>query len=145
MKRGTWIRLVVSLALATSAQAQNAGEKRLQLSIRFDDAKEASQRVQALDGMPAVILLSNPQPIRERQYIPTPAGVIPQEITVVQGGTAAIEVTPHLAGDGIEVEISRIKVKGRLGEWFELGQVAMSAGGETRRLWVKVEVQDQGR
>jgi hypothetical protein len=150
MNRSALVRLVVSLLLCTSAQAQNAfqiielrpqaaQEKRLAVSIRFDNATEASQRVQALDGVPSVILLGASRPVRERQYIPTPAGVIPQEVTVVQQSTAAIEVIPRVAGERVEVEISKRKVNGRLGEWFEVGQVAMSAGGETRRLWIKVD------
>lgn len=150
MNRSALVRLVVSLVLCTSAQAQNAfqiielqpqaaKEKRLALSIRFDNASEASQRVQALDGVPAVILLGASRPVERRQYIPTPAGVIPQEVSVVQEGTAAIEVIPRLAGQRVEVEISKRKVNGRLGEWFEAGQVAMPAAGESRRLWIKVD------
>ena len=150
MNRSALVRLVVSLALCTSAHAQNPlqiSEKRLVLSIRLDDAREASQRVQGLDGVPAMILLSDPRPVRERHYIPTPAGVIPQEMTVVQESTAAIEVTPRVLGDQVSVQVGKQPAtrSGRLGEWIELGQVALSAAGETRRLWVKVEEAGQGR
>jgi hypothetical protein len=136
----------VSLALCTSAQAQNPlqiSDKRLALSIRLDDAREASQRVQGLDGVPAMIFLAEPRQVRERHYIPTPAGVIPQEMTVVQGASAALEVTPRVLGDQVSVQVGRQPAtrSGRLGEWFELGQVALSAGGETRRLWIKVDEQ----
>src|SRR4051812_2891512 len=146
MNRSALVRLVVSLALCTSAQAQNPlqiSEKRLGLSIRLDDAVEASQRVKGLDGAPSMIFLSDPRQVRERHYIPTPAGVIPQGMTVVQGSTAAIEVTPHVLGDQVSVQVGKQSTarSGRLGEWFELGQVAMSAGGQTRRLWVKVDEQ----
>jgi len=146
MNRSAVVRLVVSLALCTSAQAQNPlqiSEKRLVLSIRLDDAREASQRVQGSDGVPATIFLSEPRQVRERHYIPTPAGVIPQEMAVVQQASAAIEVTPHVLGDQVSVQVGRQSAtrSGRIGEWFELGQVAMSAGGETRRLWIKVDEQ----
>src|SRR5579859_3250395 len=146
MNRSALVRLVVSLALCTSAQAQNPlqiSEKRLVLSIRLDDASEASQRVQGSDGVPAMIFLSDPRQVRERHYIPTPAGVIPQEMTVVQQASPAIEVTPRVLGDQVSVQVGSQPAtrSGRLGEWFELGQVAMSAGGETRRLWIKVDAQ----
>ena len=91
--------------------------------------------------MPALVLVSSPRPVQERHYIPSPAGPIPQVVTTVQESTAAIELIPHVLDDQVQVEISRQPVKrsGRLGEWFELGQIAVSAGGATRRLWVKVD------
>ena len=95
MNRGALIRLVVSLALATTpALAQNSlqiSEKRLLLSIRFDNAQEASQQVKAVDGMPALVLIGSSRPVQSRHYIPSPAGPIPQQVTTVQddvGGDA---------------------------------------------------------
>jgi len=144
MNRGALVRLVVSLALCTSAQAQNPlqiSEKRLLLSIRFDNAQEASQTVKAVDGMPSIVMVASPRPGQERHYIPSPAGPIPQVVTTVQESTAAIELIPHVLDDQVQVEIARQPVKrsGKLGEWFELGQIAVSAGGATRRLWVRVD------
>lgn len=141
MNRSILVRLVLSLALATPALAQNAVDKRLLLSIRFDNAQEASQQVKAVDGMPAIVLLGSSRPVQERHYIPTPAGPIPQEVTTVQESTAAIELIPHVLDDQVQVEISRqpIKRSGKLGEWFELGAIAVSAGGETRRMWIRVD------
>ena len=144
MNRGALVRLVVSLALCTSAQAQNTlqiSEKRLLLSIRFDNAQEASQTVKAVDGMPSIVMVASPRPVQERHYIPSPAGPIPQVVTTVQESTAAIELIPHVLDDQVQVEIARQPVKrsGKLGEWFELGQIAVSAGGATRRLWVRVD------
>src|SRR5437868_10470092 len=140
MNRSALVRLVVSLALCTSAQAQNTlqiSEKRLLLSIRFDHAREASQSVKAVDGMPAIVLIGSSRPVESRHYIPSPAGPIPQVVTSVQESSANIELIPRVLDDQVQVEISRhpIKRSGRLGEWFELGSVAVSAGGETRRLW----------
>ena len=145
MNRSILVRLAVSLAAVcdsvTPALAQNSMEKRLLVSIRFDNAQEASQQVKAVDGMPAIVLLGSSRPVQERHYIPTPAGVIPQQVTSVQESTAAIELIPHVLDDQVVVEISRqpIKRSGKLGEWFELGQLAVSAGGETRRIWVRVD------
>lgn len=150
MNRSALVLLAVSLALSTSALAQNPlqiSEKRLVLSIRFDNAQEASQTVKAVDGMPAIVMVASPRPIQERHYIPSPAGPIPQVVTTVQESTAAIELIPRVLDDQVQVEISRQPVKrsGKLGEWFELGQIAVSAGGATRRLWVKVEEATAGR
>lgn len=150
MNRSALVLLAVSLALSTSALAQNPlqiSEKRLVLSIRFDNAQEASQTVKAVDGMPAIVMVASPRPVQERHYIPSPAGPIPQVVTTVQESTAAIELIPRVLDDQVQVEISRQPVKrsGKLGEWFELGQIAVSAGGATRRLWVKVEEATAGR
>ena len=144
MNRSILVRLAVSLALSTPALAQNPlqiSEKRLLLSIRFDNAQEANQQVKAVDGMPAIVTVGSPHPIQERHYIPSPAGPIPQVVTTVQESTAVIELIPRVLDDQVQVEISRqpIKRSGRIGEWFELGQIAVSAGGQTRRLWVKVD------
>lgn len=144
MNRSALVLLVVSLALCTPALAQNPlqiSEKRLLLSIRFDNAQEANQQVKAVDGMPAIVTVGSPRPVQERHYIPSPAGPIPQVVTTVQESTAVIELIPRVLDDQVQVEISRqpIKRSGRIGEWFELGQIAVSAGGQTRRLWVKVD------
>src|SRR5438477_11804725 len=141
MNRGAVIRLVVSLALATTpALAQNPlqiSDKRLLLSIRFDNAQEASQQVKAVDGMPSIVLIGSSRPVQSRHYIPSPAGPIPQQVTTIQESTAAIEVIPRVLDDQVQVEIAKqpIKRSGRLGEWFELGQFAVSAGGGARRPW----------
>jgi len=144
MNRSALVLLVVSLALSTSALAQNPlqiSEKRLLLSIRFDSAQEASQQVKAVDGMPAIVMIGSSRPVQSRHYIPSPAGPISQQVTTVQESTAAIELVPRVLDDQVQVEIARqpIKRSGKLGEWFELGSIAISAGGETRRLWVKVD------
>ncbi|MBV9189511.1 MAG: hypothetical protein JO292_02465 [Betaproteobacteria bacterium] len=144
MNRGALVLLVVSLALTTHAQAENPlqiSEKRLLLSIRFDNAQEASQTVKVVDGMPSILMVASPRSVQERHYIPSPAGPIPQVVTTVQESTAAIELIPRVLEDQVEVEIARQPVKrsGKLGEWFELGTIAVSAGGESRRMWVKVD------
>jgi hypothetical protein len=159
-------------------------QKRLLISVRFDAAMDAAsrgidvsnmraqdsrtqaqervdQRVQAVDGGRAMILAGESRPVRQRQFIQTPGGVVSQEVTVVQETTAGFEVIPRVVGDTVQVQIAQQRAgsaaattaSGRLGEWFELGQVAMSAarterrltsgdrtsGGETRRVWIRVD------
>lgn len=127
-----------------------------QVEIRAQDtrsqgAERVDQRVQALDGGRAMILTGASRPLRQRQYIQTPAGVVSQEVTVVQEMASGFEVIPRLVGDGVQVEVAQQRetaasyqraaatASGRLGEWFELGSVAMASGGETRRVWIRVD------
>ncbi|HEY5898145.1 MAG TPA: secretin N-terminal domain-containing protein [Burkholderiales bacterium] len=173
-------------------------QRRLLISVRFDEALDAAsrgveaagriasrdsrievrgqdgrsraseridQQVQALEGSRAMIYTGQSRPLRQRQFIQTPAGVVSQEVTVVQDLNTGFEVIPRVSGDTVTVEIAQQRVtransqgmqtaaSGRLGEWFELGSVAMSRardergiassaqviGGETRRVWVKVD------
>jgi hypothetical protein len=134
----------------TSGRIGNRGSS---IEIRGQDSRTQAQeridqRVQTLDGGRAVILTGESRPVRQRQFIQTPAGVISQEVTMVQEATAGFEVIPRVVGDRVEVQIAGQRAGsaaattagGRLGEWFELGQVAMSAtGGETRRVWMRVD------
>jgi type II secretory pathway component GspD/PulD (secretin) len=164
----------------------DAPQRRLLISVRFDEARDAvsrslgasgriggsdsqveisaqdarsqatervDQRVQALDGGRAMIYTGASRPLRQRQYIQTPAGVVSQEVTVVQELTSGFEVIPRVVGDRVQVEVAQQRERaasyqraattagGRLGEWFELGAVAMSANGagETRRVWIRVD------
>ncbi|MFN2646653.1 MAG: secretin N-terminal domain-containing protein [Burkholderiales bacterium] len=146
------------------------GSRDSRVDIRAEDARSrgderVEQRLQVLEGSRATILTGASRPVRQREYIQTPAGVIPQEITVMQETASGFEVIPRLAGDRVQVEIVQQReqpasyqraastVSGRLGEWFELGAVAMggarderglasasrTSGGETRRVWVRVD------
>ncbi|HET7365482.1 MAG TPA: hypothetical protein VFJ70_18090 [Burkholderiales bacterium] len=141
-----------------------------QVEIRAQDARAQSaervdQRVQALDGGRAMIYTGASRPLRQRQYIQTPAGVVSQEITVLQEMTSGFEVIPRVMGDRVQVEVAQQRetaasyqragttASGRLGEWFELGAVAMGAArnergiaaasasgsGETHRVWIRVD------
>ena len=141
-----------------------------QVEIRAQDARSQSaervdQRVQALDGARAMIYTGASRPLRQRQYIQTPAGVVSQEITVVQEMTSGFEVIPRVTGDRVQVEVAQQResaasyqrvgttASGRLGEWFELDAVAIGAArdargiasastsgsGETRRVWIRVD------
>lgn len=125
------------------------------VEVRAQEARSRSseridQQVRALEGARATIYTGQSRPVRQRQFIQTPAGVVSQEITVVQDLTTGFEVIPRLSGSTVTVEIAQQRMtqrssqgvqtaaSGRLGEWFELGSVAMS-GGETRRVWIKVD------
>jgi hypothetical protein len=140
------------------------------IDVRARDTRARSgeridQQVQALEGSRAMIYTGQSRPVRQRQFIQTPAGVVSQEVTVVQDLNTGFEVIPRVAGETVTVEIAQQRMtqthsqgmqtaaSGRLGEWFELGSVAMSgardergiassgrvAGGETRRVWIKVD------
>jgi hypothetical protein len=161
--------------------------RRLQISVRFDDASSRSrggfdtregvqdssrsreervdQRIQVLDGGRAMIFTGPQQTVSRREMIQTPAGVVSQPVTVVQDRTSGFEVVPRLTGKTVQVEIvtqrrgtsgAASTASGPLGQWFELGSVAMSGSrdersfgremrgsssthSETRRVWVKVD------
>jgi hypothetical protein len=146
------------------------GNRDSRIDVRAQDTRSRSeervdQRVQALEGSRATILTGASRPVRQRQFIQTPAGVVSQEVTVMQETASGFEMIPRLAGDTVQVEIvqqrqnpasyqrSDTVASGRLGEWFELGAVAMggsrdergltgtnrTSGGETRRVWIRVD------
>jgi len=146
-------RDIASRSLGASGRI-GAGDS--QVEIRAQDsrshaAERVDQRVQTLDGARAMIYTGASRPLRQRQYIQTPAGVVSQEVTVVQELASGFEVIPRVMGDQVQVEVAQQRssaasyqragttASGRLGEWFELGSVAMSAGGETRRVWIRVD------
>jgi len=141
-----------------------------QVEIRGADRQSSAtervdQRIQATDGMRALIYTGQSRPLRQRQFIQTPGGVVSQEVTVVQEQTSGFEVIPRLVGNTVQVEVVQQRqgssdyqraattASGRLGEWFPLGDVASTAarddraiasaksssGGETRRVWIRVD------
>jgi hypothetical protein len=157
--------------------------KRLLISVRFDDSasrsrsgidvrqgvesssrsreSHADQMVQVLDGGRAMIMTGQSRPVQQQGYIQTPGGVVSQPTTVVQETASGFEVVPRVAGKNVQVEIvtqnrsSGVSstVSGPLGQWFELGSVAVSGNrdrreitgarstqtSETRRVWIKVD------
>jgi hypothetical protein len=165
--------LAAQLVCAQALDAIDRPQRRLQVSVRFDDAGEASrrelgvsgtisnrgarvevrgeeaqarerervdQRVQVMDGGRATILTGQSRPVRQRQYIQTPAGVVSQEVTVVQEATSGFEVVPRVMPNGVAMEIVSANTvqtaTGPIGEWFELGAIG------ARRVWAKVEILD---
>jgi len=167
-------RLMISVRLdnASNSQETNVGasgrisNRGSNVDIRAEDNRmradeRVDQRVQTLEGGRAMIMTGASRPVRQRQLIQTPAGVISQEVTVVQETASGFEVIPRLAGNVVHVEIAQqqlsqraaTSVSGRLGEWFELGAVATNASrdssgiassarassSETRRVWIRVD------
>jgi hypothetical protein len=123
----------------------------------WSGGEHVDQRVQVLEGSRAMIYTGQSQPLRERRYIQTPGGVVSQEVTVLQDTRMGFEVVPRLAGSTVQIDIATANgyttASGPLGQWFELGAVAMGASrhgrgiasqsrsntSETRRAWIKVE------
>lgn len=146
-------------------------------AVRIGDAssrqdERVDQRIQVLEGGRATIAAGQSRPQRVRQVIQTTSGPVVQETTEIQGAATGFVVVPRLAGTEVILEIApqrenfapgrsgaiqseRIEstVRGRLGEWFELGGTGssslrtergtLSAGDRSvtadRRIWVKVE------
>lgn len=158
---------VASRGLEAGGRIGNQGSR---VEIRGQDSRAAGQeridqRVQVLEGARATIYTGESRPVRQRQFIQTPAGVISQEVTVVQDLNTGFEVIARVSGGTVTVEVAQQRAtrlgsqgaqtaaSGRLGEWFELGSVAMSgsrdergiassaraSGGETRRVWIRVD------
>lgn len=119
---------------AAQSPFKNSG---LEISVRFDDETRVDQRIRTVDGARVRILAGASRPVQKRQYIPTPVGPVPQEVTVVQEQTPAFEVVPRVLGQSVHVQTSASAAEGRLGEWFKLGAVA--ADGRTRTVWIKVD------
>jgi hypothetical protein len=131
--------------------------KRLQISVRFDEALERERRaVQASGsiGSGGVRISGSAQDSRR-----TTADQVDQRLQVLEGSQATIfagrsnesqdlgsgfAVVPRLAGSGVTLEIVQQRrhqaafstIHARLGEWVEL------AGSESQRVWVKVEALD---
>jgi len=140
------------------------------IDIRAEDSRIRSdervdQRLQLVEGGRGVIHTGHSQPLRQRQIIQTPGGVVAQETIVMQDRATGFEVVPRLSGETVHVDIAPQRESGesfqrasttvsaRLGEWFEIGGAAASASregrgiasasrsasAETRRIWLKVD------
>lgn len=145
-------------------------------AVRLDNTssrqdERVDQRIQVLEGARATIAAGQSRPVRVRQVIQTPSGPVVQETTEIAGAATGFDVVPRLAGTEVILDIApqrenfvgrsgaiqaeRVEstVRGRLGEWIELGGTSvssartergtLSAGNRSatgdRRVWVKVE------
>jgi len=146
-------------------------------AVRIGDAstrqdERVDQRIQVLEGGHATIAAGQSRPVRLRQVIQTPNGPVVQESTEIQGAATGFVVIPRVAGGDVILEIApqrenfvpgrpgaiqaeRIEstVRGRLGEWIDLGGTSSSSASSgngilssressatgDRRIWVKVE------
>jgi hypothetical protein len=125
-----------SRTLDASGRVSNRGDSRIDIRAqesRAQGMERVDQRVQTFDGGRAMVFSGQSRPVRQRQYIQTPIGAIPQEVTVVQEQASGFEVIPRLMGDTVQVEfvdqLGAGQAQGRLGEWFEL----------RRRVWIRVD------
>jgi len=158
-------QLIVRASAANIAQIRRAldaidrPQRRLQVSVRFDDAGEASRRELGASGT-----ISNRGARVEVRGEDSQARLgesADQRVQVMDGGRATIlttqarpvlpeatsgfEVVPRVSGGTATVEIFASRAgstttssitSGPLGEWFELGAI----GGT--RVWAKVETLD---
>ena len=171
-------QLIVRASAANIAQIRRAldaidrPQRRLQVSVRFDDAGEASRRDLGAGGT-----ISNRGArveVRGEESQERALERVDQRVTTLDGGRATImtgrveemtsgfEVVPRVAGNMVTMQIysshagsttASSTVSGPLGEWFELGSIAVNGGRdqrsigsagrasgmETRRILVKVE------
>ena len=143
-------------------------QRRLQISVRFDSAGQASRRDLGASGV-----ISN-QGLRVeahgRDARADLSEQVDQRVQVVEGGRATLftgeekvrgfEVIPRISGNMVSMQIASSltasTVSGRLGEWFELGAIERSAARDersigsvresasagSRRVWVKVDPLD---
>jgi len=156
-------RLVISVrfddAGEDSRRALEAGgtisNRRSEIEVRAQDSsrrseERVSQRLQVLEGGRALIATGQARTAPQRQYIQTPAGVISQEVQVMQEVATGFEVSPRVSGErvfldiapqrerfvggsgAIESQRAATSVAGRLGEWFEIGGAVESASRDDR-------------
>jgi len=147
-------------------------QRRLQISVRFDDALERSRRDLGASGT----ISTQGSHIELRAGDTRTEGYerVDQRVQAMDGGRATIftgesisgfDVMPRVSGDQVSMDIFAARgttdivssASGRLGQWFELGAVdrgaareqrgigsiSQSSGAATRRVWVKVETLDR--
>jgi len=156
---GQGSQLIVRASAANIAQIRRAldaidrPQRRLQVSVRFDDAGEASRRDLGASGTISnrgarVEVRGNDSQARGFERVD-------QRVTTFDGGRATImtgrveemisgfEVVPRVSGSRATVEILASRAgstsassvaSGPLGEWFELGAIAASAARDERRI-----------
>ncbi len=164
------MRREVQGAARISSQGNSSAAVRIDNAASRQDER-VDQRIQVLEGGRATIATGQSRPIRTREVIQTPSGPVVRESTQITGAATGFEVVPRLAGDEVILDIApqrenfvgrsgsiqseRIEssVRGRLGEWIELGGAStassraesgtLSSGQRSvtgdRRVWVKVE------
>jgi hypothetical protein len=160
------------LEIRRALEAIDRPLRRLQISVRFDDAQDSSRREIGASGT----ISNRGARVEVRGDDSQARGFerIDQRVAALDGGRATImtgrveemtsgfEVVPRVVGDSVTMQIysshagstaASSTVSGRLGEWFELGAIAVNASRdqhsigsarernrmETRRILVKVE------
>jgi hypothetical protein len=143
--------------------------KRLQISVRLDEAQDRERR--ALGASGTISNRGARVDVTAEDARRAAAGRVDQRIQVLEGGRATIldvgtgfEVVPRLAGGVVVLdifqtgqrELASTSVSARLGEWIEIAGVqsersrdergiasaSRARGVESRRVWLKVEELD---
>jgi hypothetical protein len=160
-------RLMISVRFDDAGQdsrrALEAGgtisNRRSEIEVRAQDSssraeERVNQRLQVMEGGRAFIVTGQSRSAPQRQFIQTPAGVVSQEIQVIQETASGFEVVPRVTGErvfldiapqrerytgpgaaaGVESQRLSSSVSGRLGEWFEIGGAAESSARDDRGL-----------
>ena len=137
--------------------------RRLQISVRFDEALEATG--QQVEGRGRISNRGARVEVRAQDYRSKASERVDQRIQVLEGGRAFIytgqstpgfmeaatgfDTLPRLAGETVLIEISPRRetanrqqfaattLSARLGEWIEVGAAVQSQS--TSRIWLKVE------
>jgi type II secretory pathway component GspD/PulD (secretin) len=130
--------------------------RRLQISVRFDDALEASS--QGIEASGRIGNRGSRVEVQAQQSSSRADERVDQRVQVLEGGRATLfsvqsmqqdlatgfEVVPRLSGNNVFLEIApqretvesyqraATSVAGRLGEWFELGAIGSGATREDR-------------
>lgn len=160
-------QLIVRVSPANLAEIRQAldaidrPQRKLQISVRFDDALQASRRDLSASGT-----ISNYGTRIELRGVESQrAGTeqVDQRVLAMDGGRATIftgpeeatgfAVVPRLLGQQVTVEIFALRgnttavssvVTGRLGEWFELGAVPISSARDDRAIGAVSQASESG-
>lgn len=171
-------QLIVRVSPANLAEIRRAldaidrPQRRLQISVRFDDALERSGRDLSASG--TISTQGSHIELGARDARTEGHERVDQRVQAMDGGRATIftgesltgfDVMPRVLGDMVSMDVYAARgttdvvstASGRLGQWFELGAVdrgaareqrgigsiSQASGGAARRVWVKVETPDR--
>jgi type II secretory pathway component GspD/PulD (secretin) len=151
---------------ATGKDPRRAATARVYDSRSANESR-LEQRIQAIEGTPALLQIGQSVPVTNRTLTQGPGGAVVTDSVAYRDVTTGFEVVPRVAGDRVILDIRPRRdtpaadrainlqrmastASARLGEWFELGGAAQDesrglvAGTnairqDVRRVWVKVE------
>lgn len=155
---------------------QSPGQERPGVTARIYESRGATddritQQLQVLEGNPATIHVGQSIPVPAQTVTRSVNGLIVTDTVAYRDFATGFEVVPRVSGEQVVLDISPRRetpvgslggadiqravttVRGRLGEWFELGGstrdesrsdsgLLIGAAGlrkDSRRIWVKVE------
>jgi len=173
-RRGAELR--GSLGSGAVVGNQPPGQERRGVTARIYDSRGASddhitQQLQVLEGNPATIHAGQSVAVPAQTVTRSVNGIMVTDTVVYRDFATGFDVVPRILGEQVLLDISPRRetpagnlggagvqravttVRGRLGEWFELGGSSRGASrsdsglfgdaagmhGDTLRIWVKVE------